>query len=189
MVGVLARNWWLVGLRGVAAVVFGLLTLFDPAITLTVLILFFGAYALVYGVFTVVAAVANRRGEPYWVALLAGGILSVALGILTFLMPSVTAIVLLYFIAAWAIVIGVSEIITGIRLRKLITGEWFLVLAGVLSVVFGLVLIVFPQAGALAVTLWIGAYAAVLGILWIALAVRLRRWHQAHGAEATPRTA
>jgi uncharacterized membrane protein HdeD (DUF308 family) len=188
LVDVLARNWWMLALRGLAALIFGLLTLFNPTITLGVLILFFGAYALVYGAFTIFAALANRRGERYWVALLAGGILSILIGALTFLRPGVTAIVLLYFIAAWAIVVGLSEIVAGIRLRKVITGEWLLVLSGVLSVAFGLALIVFPGAGALAVTLWIGAYATALGILLIALAFRLWGWHRRHGAYQTLRT-
>jgi uncharacterized membrane protein HdeD (DUF308 family) len=188
LVDVLARNWWMLALRGLAALIFGLLTLFNPTITLGVLILFFGAYALVYGAFTIFAALANRRGERYWVALLAGGILSILIGALTFLRPGVTAIVLLYFIAAWAIVVGLSEIVAGIRLRKVITGEWLLVLSGVLSVAFGLALIVFPGAGALAVTLWIGAYATALGILLIALAFRLWGWHRKHGAYQTLRT-
>jgi len=178
MVDLLARNWWLVGLRGLAALAFGLLTLFNPAITLAVLILFFGAYVLVYGAFTVFAAVANRRGEPYWGALLLAGLLSVVLGILTFMMPGITAVVLLYFIAAWAIMIGVLEIVTAIRLRKVITGEWLMVLGGVLSVVFGVALVLYPGAGALAVTLWIGAYATVFGMLMILLAFRLRGWRR-----------
>jgi uncharacterized membrane protein HdeD (DUF308 family) len=189
MVDVLARNWWLVALRGVAALVFGLLTLFNPAVTLAALILLFGAYALADGVFTVIAALASHRGEPRWVALLVGGILSIVLGVLTFLMPGVTAVVLLYFIAAWAIVTGVSEIATAIRLRKVITGEWLLVLAGVLSVAFGLALVLYPAAGALAVTLWIGAYATALGVVLLALAFRLRSWGRTHGADGTLRTA
>jgi uncharacterized membrane protein HdeD (DUF308 family) len=178
MVDLLARNWWLVGLRGLVALAFGLLTLFNPTITLAVLILLFGAYALVYGAFTVFAAVANRRGEPYWGALLLAGLLSVVLGILTFMMPGVTAVVLLYFIAAWAIVIGVLEIVAATRLRKAITGEWLMILGGVLSVVFGVALVLYPGAGALAVTLWIGAYAAVFGVLMILLAFRLRGWRR-----------
>ena len=189
MVDVLARNWWLVALRGVAALVFGLLTLFNPALSLTALILLFGAYALAYGVFTVVAAIAGHRDEPRWVALLIGGLLSVALGVLTFVMPDVTTVALLYLIAAWAIATGVAEIVTAIRLRKVITGEWLLVLAGVLSVAFGVALVLFPGAGALAVTLWIGAYATVCGVLLIALGFRLRSWGRAHGAGGTLRTA
>jgi uncharacterized membrane protein HdeD (DUF308 family) len=188
-VNTLVRNWWLVALRGVAALVFGLLTLLFPAAGVAALVLVFGAYALVYGVFTIIAAVANRRGEPHWVALLVSGVLSVGIGVLTFLMPGVTALVLLYLIAAWAIVTGVAEIAAAIRLRKVITGEWLLALAGVLSVAFGVLLIVFPGAGALAVVLWIGAYAALLGVLLIALSFRLRAWGRAHPTDEVVRTA
>jgi uncharacterized membrane protein HdeD (DUF308 family) len=178
---VLVRNWWMVALRGIAALVFGLLTLFNPAISLAVLILFFGAYALVNGLFTIGSAIAHRR-ESYWVALLVSGVLSAGIGVLTFLRPGVTAVVLVYFIAAWALVIGLGEIAAAIRLRKLITGEWLLILVGVLSVVFGLILFLAPGAGALALTLWIGAYATVIGILLIALGFRLRSWGRAHPA-------
>ncbi len=179
MIDVLARNWWMLALRGLAALVFGLLTVLNPAITLGVLVLLFGAYALVYGLFTIFAAIVNRRGEQYWVALLLGGLLSVIIGVITFMRPGVTALVLLYYIAAWAIVVGLSEIVAGIRLRKVITGEWLLILVGMLSVTFGLVLIVYPGAGALAVTLWIGAWATAVGILLIALAFRIRGWKRA----------
>jgi uncharacterized membrane protein HdeD (DUF308 family) len=191
MVDVLARNWGWVALRGVAALLFGLLTLLNPGITLAVLVLFFGAYALADGVLRVFSAIANRRGEPHWVALLVGGLASIVVGVGTFLMPGVTAIVLLYFIAAWAIVTGAAEIATAIRLRKVMTGEWLLALAGVLSVLFGVLLIARPGVGALAVVLWIGAYAIVFGIMLIALALRLRAWGRGRGqgAGATPRTA
>jgi uncharacterized membrane protein HdeD (DUF308 family) len=189
MLNVLARSWWLVALRGAAALVFGLLTLFNPAVTLAVLVLFFGAYALVNGAFTITEAVASRGSEPNWAAHMVSGVVSVIIGLLTFFMPGVTGLVLLYFIAAWAIVTGLAEIIAGIRLRKVITGEWFLVLAGVLSVVFGLMLIVFPRAGALAVALWIGAYATIFGMLLIALGLRLRSWGRGHPADGTLRTA
>ena len=189
MVDLLARNWWLVILRGVAALIFGLLTLFNPPASLAVMILFFGAYALVYGAFAIFTAIANRRGERYWMALLVGGLASLALGVLTFLMPGVTALVLLYFIAAWALLTGISEIVAGIRLRKVIRGEWLLVLTGVLSIVFGVLLFVYPGAGALAVTLWIGAYATVIGILLIALGFRLRSWRRTAGSTEHLRTA
>ena len=189
MVYVLARNWWMIGLRGVVAVIFGLLTVLNPGITLAVLILLFGAYALVYGLFMAITAVAHRRGEPSWGILLAGGILSILLAVLTFLMPGITALALLYLIAAWAIVVGVSEIVAGIRLRREITGEWLLILGGALSVLFGVVLALFPGAGALALTLWIGVWALILGILLIALAFRLRSWRRDHPAKGALRTA
>jgi uncharacterized membrane protein HdeD (DUF308 family) len=185
VVDVLARNWGWVALRGVAALLFGLLTLFNPVITLATLVLLFGAYVLVDGVFAVVSAVANRRGEPHWLSLLVSGVVGIALGILTFLWPQVTALILLYFVAAWAVIIGLSQIVAGIRLRKLITGEWLLILAGVLSLVFGLMLFVAPGAGALAIALWIGAYATVLGVVLIALALRLRSWRRTHEVRGT----
>jgi len=177
----LIRNWWLVVLRGIVALIFGVLTIFRPGVTLAALILLFGAYAVVNGVFAVVAAIAHRRGERHWVSLLLSGVLSIALGIVAFVLPGLTALSLLYVIAAWAIVTGVAEIATAIRLRRVITGEWLLVIAGVLSVLFGLFLVVFPGAGALTVTLWIGTYAIMLGILLIALGFRLRSWGHAHG--------
>jgi uncharacterized membrane protein HdeD (DUF308 family) len=184
MDGILTRNWGWVALRGVAALVFGLLTLWNPAMSLAVLILFFGAYALVDGVFAVIAAIANRHGEPHWIALLIGGLAGIVIGVCTFLAPGVTATVLLLFIAAWAIVTGIAQIVAAIRLRRLIRGEWMLGLAGVLSVVFGLLLISRPAAGALAVVLWIGAYAVVLGVVLIALAFRLRAWGREHDTGA-----
>ena len=169
----LVRNWWLVALRGLAALAFGILTLVYPALSLTLLVLLFGAYAFVDGVFIIFSAIA-RRGERHWVALLVSGILAVGIGVLTFVMPQVTALALVLLMAAWAVVTGLGQIVAGVRLRKLITGEWLLILAGVLSVIFGAMLAVFPGAGALAVALWIGLYAAVLGILLIALAFKLR---------------
>ena len=182
---VLIRNWGMVALRGVIALVFGLLTVFNPALTVAALILLFGAYAVANGVFTIIAAVANRRGERHWVTLVISGVLSVALGVLTFLMPGVTGIVLLYIIAGWAIITGITEIVTAVRLRKVITGEWLLIVAGVISIALGVILIIFPGAGALAVALWIGTYAIMFGILLIALAFRLRSWGRDHGTEAT----
>lgn len=184
MVDILARNWGWVMLRGVAALIFGLLALFNPDITIAALVILFGAYALVDGIFTIVSAIANRHGEPHWVALLVGGIVSFAAGVVTFLMPGLTALTLLYLIAAWAIITGILEIVAAIRLREAIRGEWMLILAGVLSVLFGLLLFIEPGAGALAVVLWIGAYAIVFGIVLIMLSFRLRQWHQEFGAGA-----
>ena len=188
MVEALARNWWLVGLRGVAGILFGLLTLLNPAITLAVLVLFFGAYALADGLFTIIAAIARRRNVPRWGWLVVSGLLGILIGVLTFLMPGVTALALLYIIASWAVIRGVLEIVAAIQLRREISGEWLLVLAGALSVAFGLLLFLFPGAGALAVVLWIGAFAAVFGILMLALAFRLRRWNREFGGRA-PATA
>lgn len=178
MVTVLARNWGMVAVRGVVAVLFGLFAIVRPGITLAALVILFGAFSLVDGLVSVWSALANRRGEPHWVALLIGGIAGIVIGIVTFFMPAITAIVLLYFIAAWAIIRGVAEIVMAIELRKVLVGEWLLALAGVMSALFGLFLLIFPGPGALAVVLWIGVWAIVLGVIVIALAFRLRQWNQ-----------
>lgn len=174
---VLARNWGAIAVRGVAAILFGLLAFVVPGLTLAALVLLFGAYALVDGVFSIVAAVRRRAGDPAWWALLLEGLVGIAAGVVTFLLPGLTALTLLYVIAAWAVVTGVLEIIAALRLRRHLTGEWRLVLSGVLSIVFGGLVMVAPSAGALAMILWIGAYAIVFGALLLALAFRLRRAH------------
>lgn len=178
MVEGLARNWWLVALRGLAAIIFGVLTIINPAMSLAVLILFFGAYALADGVFTVIAAVMKRRDEPRWLGLLVSGILGILIGGLTFMMPGVTTLVLLYIIASWAVIRGVLEISVALKLRKEIQGEFWLILAGALSIVFGGLLFAFPGTGALAIVMWIGAFAIVFGIVLMALAFRLKGWNR-----------
>ena len=186
MLELLARNWGLIALRGAAALLFGLLTLFMPGITLAVLILLFGAFAIADGVFTVGAALRRRRSEQRWGAYLVSGILAIGIGIVTFLWPGLTALVLLYLIAAWAIVTGIAQLVTAIRLREVLAGEWLLLISGILSVLLGVALVMFPAGGALAVALWIGASTLVLGIMWIALAFRLRRWHREGARSASP---
>ncbi|HET9274428.1 MAG TPA: HdeD family acid-resistance protein [Gemmatimonadales bacterium] len=180
MVELLARNWGLVALRGVFALVFGLLTLFRPGVSLIALMLLFGFYALVDGVTSVATALAHRREEPLWGALLFGGVAGIVIGGITLFMPGNTAIILLYFIAAWAILLGVAEIVAAVRLRKVLRREWLLGLAGALAVAFGFLMMLYPGAGALAMVLYIGAYAAVVGVLLIALGFELRSWGRAH---------
>jgi uncharacterized membrane protein HdeD (DUF308 family) len=174
---VLARNWGAIAIRGVAAIIFGLLTFLMPGLTLAALVLLFGAYALVDGVFSIIAAVRRRASDPPWWALLLEGVVGIAAGIVTVALPGLTAVMLIYVIAAWAIVTGVLEVAAAVRLRRQLSGEWRLVLSGVLSIVFGVLMMVAPGAGALAMMLWIGAYAIVFGALLLALAFRLRRAH------------
>jgi uncharacterized membrane protein HdeD (DUF308 family) len=171
MLHTLATNWWALALRGLVAVLFGLLTFILPGITLVTLVLLFGAYALADGIFNVIAFF--RVASHQW-ALLVEGVIGIIAGILTFALPAITAIVLLYLIAFWAIFTGIFEIIAGIRLRKAITNEWLLLVMGVLSVLFGVLILFAPGAGALAIVLWIGAYALVFGVFLLALAFRLR---------------
>jgi len=176
MNGDLARNWWLVVLRGVLSILFGLIAFFMPGITLAALVVVFGAWAFVDGIFAIVSAVSGQGGRPWW-GLVLRGFAGIVAGVLAFLWPGITAIVLLFVIAAWAIVGGVFEIVAAIRLRKQIEGEWLLGIAGALSVLFGILLLLNPGAGALAVLWMIGAYAIVFGIINIVLGFRLRNLH------------
>jgi uncharacterized membrane protein HdeD (DUF308 family) len=173
----LARNWWTLVIRGVLAILFGILTFLWPAISLTVLVLFFGAYVLVDGIFALVSVLTNRAGSQ-WGWVLFEGIAGIIVGILTFIWPGITALVLLYLIAAWAIVTGIFEILAAIELRKEITNEWFYIIGGILSVAFGVIIVLFPGAGALGIILWIAAYAIVFGILLVVLGLRLRSWNE-----------
>jgi uncharacterized membrane protein HdeD (DUF308 family) len=170
----LARNWWAVAIRGLVAVLFGILALVVPHLTLAVLILLFGAYALADGIFGIVAAVRAAERSARWGTLLIEGLWGVAIAAVAFIWPGETALVLLYLIAFWAIFTGVFEILAAVRLRREIVNEWLLGLAGLASVVFGVLLVVFPGAGALTVIWLIGAYALVFGVLLLGLAFRLR---------------
>jgi uncharacterized membrane protein HdeD (DUF308 family) len=170
----LARNWWLIALRGAAAIVFGILTFVTPGITLAVLVLFFGAYALADGILSLVTVFRRREGERRWWALLAEGIVSIAAGIVAFVAPGLTALALVYLVAAWAIITGAFEIGAAIRLRHEIKGELWLALSGVVSIAFGVLVMLAPGPGALVLVLWIGAYAIVFGAILLGLAFRLR---------------
>lgn len=184
----LARNWWVLALRGLAGVLFGILAFVWPGITLFVLVYLFGAFVLINGVCSLVLAWYAPRGYPRFGALILGGILSIVAGLIAFFLPGITALGLLIMIAAWAIVIGVIEIFAAVQLRKVIRNEWLLILAGLASVGFGVVLLLYPTAGALVLVWWIGAYALVFGILLMILAFRLRRTFGSF-AHAQPRTA
>src|SRR5215212_2986603 len=174
MVAELARNWWVLAIRGVAAILFGIGAFLWPGLTLAVLVLLFGAYALVDGIFAVIAGITGRAEQKRWWMMILEGLAGIVIGVLTFLWPGITALVLLYFIAAWSIVTGAFEVAAAIRLRKEIEGEWMLALAGIASVIFGILLLVLPGPGALALIWLIGSYAIVFGILMLVLAFRLR---------------
>lgn len=169
---VLARNWWALALRGLAAMLFGLVTLVAPHLTLAVLIALFGAYALLDGVFGIVVAVRAAERQARWGALLGEGLWGIAIA--TVLWPGETAVLLVYLIALWAIVTGIAEILAAIRLRREIANEWLLGLAGVASVVFGVLLVAVPGAGALTVEGLIGGYALAFGVLLLGLALHVR---------------
>ncbi len=176
MLDVLARYWWAVVLRGAAAVLFGLIALIWPTITLIVLVALFGAYCLVDGIVALATAIFNgpaATGRRPWLAV--EGVAGVLAGIVTFAWPGITTLVLLWLIAAWALVTGVMEIVVAVRLRRELQGEWLLILGGALSVLFGILLAVWPASGALALVFLIGVYALVFGAVLVMLGLRLRR--------------
>lgn len=170
----MAQNWWLLAVRGAAAILFGIAAFLWPGLTLAVLVLLFGAYALVDGIFAVIAGFTARGENERWWMMILVGIAGIIVGILTFFWPGMTAFVLLIFIAAWAIITGIFQVVAAIRLRREIEGEWLLALSGVASVIFGVLLWLFPAGGALAVTWMIGIYAVIFGILLLIVAFRLR---------------
>ena len=176
MVDTFRLNWWLLALRGLVAVLFGVLAFIWPGATLITLVWLFGAFALVNGLLSLILAAKAPKGYPRIGSLILGGLLGILAGLLTFVMPGITALGLLMLIAAWAIVTGIMEVVAAIRLRKIVANEWLLILAGIASVAFGVILFLRPAAGALALIWWIGAWALIFGILLIVLAFRMRNW-------------
>ncbi len=179
MLHALARNWWLLLLRGIFAIIFGALAFAWPGLTLVTLVLLYGAYALVDGICAVIAALMGGGATSRW-WLAVSGLCGIGIGLMTFMWPGVTALVLLLFIASWAIVVGVFEILGAIRLRREIDNEWMLILSGAVSVLFGLALLAQPGAGALALVWVIGTFAILFGLLYVGFALRLRAY--AHAA-------
>jgi uncharacterized membrane protein HdeD (DUF308 family) len=169
-------NWWLLALRGLVAVLFGVLAFVWPGATMITLVWLFGAFALVNGILSLVLAAKTPKGYPKVGSLILGGLLGILAGFVAFIMPGITALGLLILIAAWAIVTGVMDLVAAVRLRKVITNEWLLVLAGIASVAFGLILLFRPGVGALALIWWIAAWAVVFGILLMILAFRMRNF-------------
>lgn len=174
MLEVLVRNRGWLFVRGVAALVFGILAFVWPEVTLLALVLLYGAYAFVDGVAALVLAIRGHRppGASVW-SLVLVGLLGVGAGVVTVFWPGITAVALLILVAAWAIARGIFEVVAAVRLRKEIEGEWLLGLAGAVSILFGAVLIAQPAAGLLALVWLVGVYAVVAGILYIWLGFRL----------------
>jgi uncharacterized membrane protein HdeD (DUF308 family) len=172
----MTKNWWSLVLRGVLSIIFGILVIVQPGIALQTLVLMLGAFMLVDGIFAIVGAVQHRSDYPHWWVAVLEGLLGIVAGIATFLFPGITAITLLYIIAFWAIATGVMEIVGAWRLRKVIENELLLGLAGLASIIFGVLVLFFPGTGALAILGLIAGYAIVFGILMIMLGLRLRNW-------------
>ena len=174
LIETLKRHWWVPVLRGIAAVLFGIMAFVYPGLTVAVLVLLFGAWILVDGVFRVIGAIGHRASDKEWGFDLIIGIIGIIIGFLTFHAPRITALALIIYIAAWALMIGATEIALAIKLRREIKGEWFLILMGLLSIAFAVMLLWNPLPGALALVWLIGSYAIAFGILAIILGFRLR---------------
>ncbi len=178
----ISRSWWMFAWRGAMAVLFGVLALVWPGLTLLWLVALFAAFALLSGGAALVAGIKNRKSdEDWWLALLLG-LVGLAAGVIAILHPDLTALVLVLWMGANAIVTGILDIAMAIRLRKVIRGEWLLILTGIVAITFGVLVFLFPAAGALALVWLISVYAILTGVLLLALAWLIRKraqgsWH------------
>lgn len=175
MLSLLAHNWWAVALRGVIGILFGVLAIALPGVTLGALILLWGIYAVADGIFAIVSGVRAARRHERWAVLIVEGIAGMMAGVIAVFLPAAAAVAFIYLFALWAFVTGVIEIAAAIRLRREIQGEWLLGLTGVLSILLAVYVAVFPGLGLLGLIWTLGVYAIVIGIAMIALGFRLRR--------------
>ena len=174
MIEALKHYWWVLVVRGICGIVFGVIAFAYPGLALATLVLLFGAWVLIDGVFRIVGATAGRASDPDWGFHLIVGILGILVGVLTFRSPGITALALVIYIAAWALMVGAVEIALAIKLRREMKGEWFLILMGLASIIFAVLLLWNPGPGALALLWLIASYAIVFGLLAIILGFRLR---------------
>jgi uncharacterized membrane protein HdeD (DUF308 family) len=184
----LARNWWAVALRGVAAVLFGLIALLAPGATMLSLVLLFAALMLVDGVMNLISGLRSARRHERWGVLILQGVVSLIAAVIAVLLPGLTVLAFVYVVAAWALVSGVFAVIAAVRLRG-DHGRWWMGFSGVLSVFTGIVLAIAPLIGAVVLTWWIGAYAIVFGATLLVLAFRLRSHRAEVSRGATPHPA
>jgi uncharacterized membrane protein HdeD (DUF308 family) len=186
----LSRQWWLVLLRGVVAITFGIVAFAQPAMSTMALVLLVGAFMLADGVLGTWAAISSRKYYDDWWLLLLWGMTGIVAGGLTFFVPQITALVIMFYIAVWAIATGVLQIVAAIRLRKEIKGEWLLVMGGLASVAFGVILLAQPAAGALILLWLIASFALVFGVMLVAFSFRLRKFGKQYAGSppVRPRT-
>jgi uncharacterized membrane protein HdeD (DUF308 family) len=175
----LARNWWSLVIRGIVGILLGIVAFTRPGITIGALVLLFGAYALIDGVVSFAGAVRAAGIQERWGVLLFEGVVGILAGVAAFVWPAITALVLVYIIAFWAIIHGIAEIAAAVRLRKYISGEWLFGLAGVVSILFGVIMAASPMLGALMIAVWFGVFAFIFGVIMLTLGFKLRHWH--HG--------
>jgi uncharacterized membrane protein HdeD (DUF308 family) len=186
MVRTLSQNWWLVVLRGVLAILFGVLTFVWPAITLLTLVVMFGVYAIVDGLIAVWTGLSRTKDSSRWWTFLLEGLISIGAGVIALFRPGLATLVFIYMIASWAVITGILEIVAAIRLRNEITNEWMLGLGGVVSIALGVLLFLQPLAGGLAIVWTVAAYAIIFGVLLVILGFRLRNWKAPSAREPLP---
>jgi len=178
MLTILGRSWWLILLRGIAAVLFGLTAVLIPRLTLLFLVILFGVFVLLDGILAGITALREPRSHPRWWLPLLEGMLGLGFGIAVLVWPQISLLVLIYLAAAWAILTGALELITAVMLRQDISNEWLLVLTGLASLTVGAILLLQPESGVLAAAWLIGIYALILGSLQIILSMRLKFYFQ-----------
>lgn len=181
------RKWWLLGLRGAIAVLFGVLAISWPAITLLTLALLFAAFALLAGALWSWAALASRGSDERWWVMLLLGLVSIGAGVLAALYPDITTLALVLVMGVNALVSGVIDIVVAVRVRRYLHGEWLLMVSGVVSCLFGVIVLLFPVgAGALMLAFMTGVYAIISGALLMMLAWQVRAWERLHGGRSSP---
>jgi uncharacterized membrane protein HdeD (DUF308 family) len=174
--GILSGLWWAIALRAAAAILLGVIAIFMPGPTLAAIVIVFGIYAIIDGILAIVAAVRGFRRKERWWPMLLEGLVGIAAGAIAIFWPGIGALALTYLVAAWALVTGAFEVAAAIRLRKVMTGEWLLLIAGLLSIVLAVLVALFPGTGALLLVWWLGAYAFAYGVISLVLALRVRTW-------------
>jgi uncharacterized membrane protein HdeD (DUF308 family) len=180
------RSWWSLMIRGVLAVIFGILALFAPTKTLDFLVMLFGIFVLVVGMVATIGAIMHRKESENWWLVLIPGIAGIVIGIISIAMPSFTQTVVIYLIAIWALVSGIGQIYSAMKIRKDVEGEWMPILIGIISVVLGIILFVRPLDAAATVMWLVGLFVLVIGILWLVMGLRVRRWLDKSGGTPVP---
>jgi uncharacterized membrane protein HdeD (DUF308 family) len=167
-------NWWALAMRAAAAIIIGIVALSVPIVTLAAIVILFGVYALIDGILALIAAVRGLRHHGPWGAMLLQGLIGIAAGVVALLWPGIGALALTLLVAAWALTTGVLEVVMAIKLRKVMHGEWLLILGGVLSIILAVLVALYPGTGALLLVWWIGAFALAYGVVVLWLAIRIR---------------
>ncbi|HWL59224.1 MAG TPA: HdeD family acid-resistance protein [Paracoccus sp. (in: a-proteobacteria)] len=175
LVRVMSANWWVLLLRGIAAILFGIVALLLPGLTVFVLLWVFGVYAIFDGLMAVITAVQRRKSDDRWWAWALDGVLSIAIGLMALFWTGATALAFIIWMAIWGVIAGIFRIVAAIRLRNEFKGEWELILSGVLLVVWGVLMAMLPAAGLLSIAWLLGVFAILIGITLIALSLRLRK--------------